>query len=143
MGGVSRDGDATQPTSTLGKDPRKRSGNKERKHGEAVGLPEGGLGRSIPWEDETGTRNARTVWTIATKPYAGAHFATFPPELAEKCIKAGSAPGDKVLDPFGGSGVTAAVATGHGRNAIHIDLTYHELAVQRIGPMLCELKEAA
>jgi DNA modification methylase len=86
------------------------------------------------------TRNARTVWTIATKPYPEAHFATFPPELPSRCIKAGSAPGDTVLDPFGGSGTTAATAVGLGRKAIHIDLNpeYLELARQRIGPMLCE-----
>lgn len=91
-------------------------------------------------EQCAGTRNARSVWTIATQPYKGAHFATFPEELPRRCIKAGSAPGDTVLDPFGGSGTTAAVAVGMGRNAIHIDLNpaYIELARQRIGPMLCE-----
>jgi DNA modification methylase len=156
------------------------------------------------------TRNARSVWTIATQPYAGAHFATFPEELARRCILAGSAAracehcgapwervterekgeeqahqrpkhlqsakstlsmsggsdgwqrlGSKVtetgwqpscacpsntgaaqstvLDPFGGSGTTAAVATGHGRRAIYIDLNpaYLDLAEHRIGPMLC------
>ena len=90
------------------------------------------------------TRNARTVWEIATKPYAQAHFATFPPELAERCIKAGSRPSDTVLDPFGGSGTTASVAIGRlGRSAIHIDLNpnYLQLALDRIGPMLCDVKE--
>ena len=86
------------------------------------------------------TRNARSVWTIATQPYPQAHFATFPEELARRCILAGSKPGDTVLDPFGGSGTVAQVATGNGRNAIYIDLNpeYLELARQRIGPMLCE-----
>jgi DNA modification methylase len=85
------------------------------------------------------TRNARTVWTIATQPYAGAHFATFPEELARRCILAGSKPEGAVLDPFGGSGTVAAVATGHGRRAIYIDLNpaYLDLAEQRIGPFLC------
>lgn len=89
------------------------------------------------------TRNARSVWTIATVPYPGAHFATFPPELAARCIKAGSRPGDTVLDPFGGSGTTASVATGLGRNAIHIDLNpeYLDLAIERIGPLLVDVKE--
>jgi DNA modification methylase len=91
--------------------------------------------------DRTG-RNARTVWNIATLPYAGAHFATFPPELARRCILAGSAPTDTVLDPFGGSGTVASVATGHGRSAIHIDLSYHDLAVERIGPLVCDLVAA-
>jgi DNA modification methylase len=86
------------------------------------------------------TRNARTVWTIATMPYKGAHFATFPEELARRCILAGSAPGDTVLDPFGGSGTVAQVATGNARNAILIELNpaYLLLARQRIGPLLCE-----
>jgi len=87
------------------------------------------------------TRNARTVWTIATQPYPEAHFATFPEELARRCILAGSASGDTVLDPFGGSGTVAQVATGNGRAAIHVDLNpaYIELARERIGPMLCEV----
>src|SRR5690606_12985255 len=58
------------------------------------------------------TRNARSVWTIATRPYPGAHFATFPPELAERCILAGCPKGGTVLDPFAGSGTTGMVATG-------------------------------
>ena len=86
------------------------------------------------------TRNARSVWTISTQPYPDAHFATFPVELASRCIKAGSRPGDTVLDPFGGSGTTAATATGLGREAIHIDLKrqYLDLARHRIGPLLCD-----
>ena len=89
--------------------------------------------------------NARSVWSIATVPYPNAHFATFPPELAERCIKAGSRPGDTVLDPFGGSGTTASVATGLGRNAIHIDLNpeYLDLAIDQIGPLLVDVKEVA
>jgi DNA modification methylase len=83
-------------------------------------------------------RNARTVWTIATQPFSGAHFATFPPELAERCIKAGSKPGDTVLDPFAGSGTTGMVATGHGRDAIMCELNpeYAHLIRERCGPML-------
>ena len=86
------------------------------------------------------TRNARTVWSIATQPYPEAHFATFPEELPSRCIRAGSAPGDTVLDPFGGSGTTGAIAVGLGRSAILCELNpaYIELARQRIGPMLCE-----
>jgi len=88
-----------------------------------------------------GTRNARSVWSIATQPYPEAHFATFPEELPSRCIRAGSAPGDTVLDPFGGSGTTGAVAVGLGRAAILCELNpaYVELARQRIGPMLCEV----
>ena len=85
-------------------------------------------------------RNARSVWTIPTTPYAAAHFATFPEELARRCIMAGSKPGDTVLDPFGGSGTVAQVATGNGRESSYIDLNpaYLELAKQRIGALLCE-----
>jgi DNA modification methylase len=57
-------------------------------------------------------RNRRSVWTVATKPYQGAHFATFPPGLIEPCILAGAPTGGVVLDPFLGSGTTAAVASG-------------------------------
>jgi DNA modification methylase len=86
-----------------------------------------------------GQRNRRSVWTVNTKPYSGAHFATFPPELIEPCILAGSRPGDVVLDPFGGSGTTAAVAVGHGRRAVLCELNpeYAALAVERVGPMFC------
>lgn len=67
--------------------------------------------------NDSGVRNRRSVWTVATRPYAGAHFATFPPALIEPCILAGSRPGDIVLDPFGGSGTTAGVALKQGRHA--------------------------
>jgi DNA modification methylase len=88
---------------------------------------------------ESGRRNKRSVWTITTKPYSEAHFATFPPDLIEPCILAGSRPGDVVLDPFGGSGTTGAVAVGHGRRAVLCELNpeYAALAVERVGPMFC------
>ncbi|MDR8325732.1 site-specific DNA-methyltransferase, partial [Acinetobacter baumannii] len=56
------------------------------------------------------TRNKRSVWQVSTKPYKGAHFATFPMDLIEPCILAGSRVNDVVFDPFMGSGTTAAVA---------------------------------
>lgn len=192
---------------------RKGSGNLQR------GIPNDHLGRGVPWENVDGKRNARSVWTINTQPYTGAHFATFPEELPRRCILAGTSakggcpecgapwrrvtsrkkrfagnsakagrsaeaiatsgkhqmggaagnaslksgpviseetmgwePGcacgrdpvpDLVLDPFGGSGTTGAVAIGMGRSAVLIDLNpkYVELARQRIGPMLCTVKE--
>lgn len=85
----------------------------------------------VEWE----TRNRRSVWTVATKPYKGAHFATFPPALIEPCILAGSRPGDTVLDPFGGSGTTAEVAVGHERKAILCELNpdYLPLIEDRMG----------
>lgn len=82
-------------------------------------------------------RNARTVWTIATQPYPGAHFATMPEALVEPCIKAGSKTGDIVLDPFGGSGTVAQVANRLNRRAILIDLNpdYIEQQMKRASAM--------
>lgn len=70
----------------------------------------------------TETRNRRSVWTVSTAPYSGAHFATFPPALIEPCILAGSRTGDTVLDPFFGSGTTGEVAVNLGRNWIGCEL---------------------
>ena len=83
------------------------------------------------------TRNRRSVWTVATKPYAGAHFATFPPDLIEPCILAGSPVGGTVLDPFGGSGTTAGVAMRNGRSAILCELNpeYAALMPERIAAL--------
>ena len=80
------------------------------------------------------TRNRRSVWTVATRPYRGAHFATFPPALIEPCILAGSRAGDVVLDPFMGSGTTAAVALQHGRQYLGCELNpeYEALQDERI-----------
>ena len=69
-----------------------------------------------------GTRNKRSVWKITTKPYKEAHFATFPEELPETCIKAGTKRGDVVLDIFAGSGTTLRVASKLGRKGIGIEL---------------------
>lgn len=79
-------------------------------------------------------RNKRNVWTVSTKPYKGSHFATFPPDLIEPCILAGSRSGGVVLDPFLGSGTTAAVALSLGREFIGIELNkeYEPLIKQRI-----------
>jgi DNA modification methylase len=79
------------------------------------------------------SRNRRTVWTINTQPFKGAHFATFPVELPRLCILAGSKAGDVVLDPFGGSGTTGQVALELGRSAILCELNpeYGELIRQR------------
>lgn len=80
------------------------------------------------------TRNRRSVWTVATRPYKGAHFATFPPALIEPCILAGSRVNDIVLDPFMGSGTTAAVALQHGRQYLGCELNpaYQPLQDARI-----------
>lgn len=76
-------------------------------------------------------RNWRSVWTISTEPFHGSHFATFPETLAKRCIIAGSKAGDMVLDPFGGSGTTGAVAIGLGRRAILIELNPEYCALIR------------
>jgi DNA modification methylase len=80
------------------------------------------------------TRNARSVWNIATRSFSEAHFATFPPELAERCIKAGCPEGGTVLDPFGGAGTTGLVADRLQRNAVLIELNpaYAAMAKRRI-----------
>ena len=67
-------------------------------------------------------RNKRSVWTVTTKPFKGAHFATFPMDLIEPCVLAGCPEGGTVLDPFGGSGTTGLVADRHKRNAVLIEL---------------------
>lgn len=76
------------------------------------------------------TRNKRSVWTVATKPYSGAHFATFPTELIEPCILAGAPVGGIVLDPFFGSGTTGQVAQALGRQFIGIELNPEYKALQ-------------
>ena len=79
-------------------------------------------------------RNKRSVWKVACKPYKGAHFAVYPPELIEPCILAGSQEGDVVLDPFMGSGTTAMVAKKYSRSYIGCELNkdYASLQTDRI-----------
>ena len=91
-------------------------------------------GNAYQIPDANGRRNRRSVWTVTTKPYSGAHFAVMPPDLVEPCIKAGCPEGGTVLDPFAGSGTTLAVAAEMGRNAIGCELNpdYIELAERRI-----------
>jgi DNA modification methylase len=81
------------------------------------------------------SRNRRSVWTVTTKGYSGAHFATFPPKLIEPCILAGCPEGGTVLDPFMGSGTTGEVSLRLGRRCVGIELNpdYLELCKQRIG----------
>lgn len=77
------------------------------------------------------TRNRRSVWNVATRPYKGAHFATFPPKLIEPCILAGAPAGGIVLDPFMGSGTTAQVALEHGRQYMGCELNPEYGALQQ------------
>ncbi len=83
-------------------------------------------------------KNKRSVWTVTTKPFKGAHFATFPKDLIEPCVLAGCPEGGTVLDPFGGSGTTGIVAAQHNRNAVLLELNqeYIDLANARINKEL-------
>lgn len=101
----------------------------------AAGIEEGDetkyAGREVTVRE---TRRARSVWSISSSPYREAHSATMPPALAERCLLAGSAPGDWVLDPFGGAGTTALVAQRLGRSTILCELNpeYAALARKRV-----------
>ncbi len=81
------------------------------------------------------TRNRRSVWSINTEAYPGAHFATFPPKLVEHCLAAGSEPGDRILDPFFGAGTVGSVCTTMRRRFLGIELNpaYVQLAERRLG----------
>lgn len=94
--------------------------------------PDGSL--RVQLKDGVPARNKRSVWTVATKPYKGAHFATFPPKLIEPMILAGCPKDGVVLDPFVGSGTTVMVANQLGRQGIGLDLNpkYLKLAQERI-----------
>lgn len=76
-------------------------------------------------------RNRRSVWTIPTQSYSGAHFATFPEALVEPCVLAGSRPGDVVFDPFFGSGTTGQVAQRLGRRFVGCELNRNYEPLQR------------
>ena len=110
-------------------------GDKSLSRGQARGAgvaPSGnGSASSVLVKD---TRNARSVWTITTKSFKEAHFATFPEQLAERCIKAGCPEGGTVLDPFGGAGTTGLVAAKLGRDAVLVELNpeYAAMARRRI-----------
>jgi len=89
------------------------------------------------WRDGDSARPV-DVWTIATKGFKGAHFATFPEALVEMCIKPGCPPGGIVLDPFAGSGTTCVVAKRLGRHFVGVDLKpkYVAMAMHRLWPDL-------
>jgi len=87
---------------------------------------------------DTGTRNRRSVWTVATQPYPDAHFATYPPELIRPAIQAGSKPNDTILDPFNGAGTTGLVALQMNRKYIGIELNpeYAHMTRERLAPLI-------
>ena len=115
------------------KEPAKDWGTRDRTkgkyHNKGTGLqPHSGLSKSYP------KKNKRSVWSVTNKPYKGAHFACYPPDLIEPCILAGSEEGDIILDPFMGSGTTAMVAKKNSRAYIGCELheEYASLQTDRI-----------
>lgn len=119
----------------------------EPAHRERFGNWKRGLGSPCPDRNDNdrqdmtpaGSRNKRSVWTVGTQPYPGAHFATFPPALIRPCILAGCPEGGTVLDPFAGSGTTCEVSLKEGREFIGIELNpeYKPLIEKRLRqPML-------
>jgi DNA modification methylase len=92
-------------------------------------------GKSTDASISDGRRNRRSIWTIPTQPFAGAHFAVFPPALVEPCILAGSREGDTVLDPFAGAGTVGVVCRKHRREFVGIELNeeYAKMARGRLG----------
>jgi len=108
----------------------RKSGNKHRKPGVERGCPENtgsNVCSSVPWEGLKA--NKRSVWTVSTKPFKEAHFATFPQDLITDCIKAGCPENGIVLDPFMGGGTTALVARKLNRNFIGIELNEKYIAI--------------
>lgn len=124
---------SAHPKTRSARDSFKRDGSKRE-----AAIPGQAVGTHRPDREESGydtaTRNRRSVWEIASKPYVGAHFATFPPELPERCILMASRPGDIVLDPFMGSGTTAAAAQRLGRAYLGCELNqaYEALQAERL-----------
>ena len=119
-----------------GQKPQKRpgrSGNFARKPATKRGCPRNGVDGNVPWEGTT--RNRRSVWAVATEPYAGAHFAVMPTALVGPCVRAGAPQGSLVLDPFTGSGTVGVVALREGCRFVGAELNpeYVALANERIG----------
>jgi DNA modification methylase len=115
------------------RDTFKREGSKRAQAipGQSVGTHRPDRAES---EFDTETRNRRSVWTVATRPFKGAHFATFPPALIEPCVLAGCPKGGKVLDTFAGAGTTGLVCQRNGRDAVLLEIKpeYSAMADARI-----------
>ncbi len=117
------------------KEPAKDWGTRDRSKGKYTSNNEYGQTPHSGLEKSYEKKNKRSVWTVTKKPYKGAHFATYPSELIEPCIRAGSERGDIVLDPFMGSGTTAVTAKELGRDYIGCELNkdYGDLMRKRLG----------
>ena len=119
----------------VGKDERKWADSYEKAGSIKQGETNANIKRTKRYSKHGGfKRNKRSVWTVTTKPFKGAHFATFPMDLIEPCVLAGCPVGGTVLDPFAGSGTTGIVAAGNDRNAILLELNedYIQIALNRI-----------
>ena len=128
-------------TQNVSKGGRERWPNKLRGHvskAGTTGLPEQHHGGNIRVDHPA--RNRRSVWTVPTRAFKGAHFATFPPDLIRNCIAAGCPPNGVVLDPFMGAGTTAIVARELGRNYLGIELNadYVSLAENRVSAFIAK-----
>lgn len=120
------------------KEPAVYSGNQKTQPKGSFSGKRAGQDESViaqPFRHVSETRNRRSVWTVTTKPFKGAHFATFPPDLIKPCILAGCPEGGTVLDPFGGAMTTALVCQELNRNSISIELNpeYVSLGRERLG----------
>lgn len=117
-GEAPRGADGRRKTTVLG-----QSGSLQHRDGERWPHPEG--------------RNVRSVWEIPAKPFPGAHFAVFPPELASRCIRAGCPEGGIVLDPFAGTGTTGWSARALGRRAVLIEVSaaYCAMTAERLSQL--------
>ena len=117
--------------------------DKQRGHGRRHEGFNGRYAERLATDGPPTTRNRRSVWTVSTKPFKGAHFATFPPDLIEPCVLAGCPAGGTVLDPFGGAGTTGLVAQRHGRNSVLCELNYDYAAItcERLGDVFGWLPE--
>ena len=109
--------------------------DKQRGHGRRHSGFNGRYTEKLAVEGVPTRKNKRSVWTVPTKPYPEAHFATFPPELIRPCVLAGCRPGGVIIDPFFGAGTTGLVALQEGRGYIGIDINpeYVALAEKRLG----------
>jgi len=130
--------------STKARDKYVRTGYK--KESLAKGQKINYLNPNKKFRKSNGKKNKRSVWTITTKPFKEAHFATFPLDLIEPCVLAGCPKDGVVLDPFAGSGTTGIVAANHGRNSVLLELNkeYIEIAEKRLNDavgMFAEVKK--